>query len=103
MIIQRNVFRLKFGKAKEALAIWKQILEELQKDGRFTPQCRLMTDITGEYYTLILEISIKSLMEVNPMNRVWAINPSVRDLYHEKFAPLCESGQQNMHKVEAET
>jgi hypothetical protein len=103
MIIQRNIFRLKFGKAKEALAIWKQILEELQQDGRFMPQYRLMTDITGEYYTLILEISIKSLMEVNPMNRVWAINPSVRDLYHEKFVPLCESGQQNMYKVEAET
>lgn len=103
MIIQRNIFRLKFGKAKEALTVWKQILEELQKDGRFTPQCRLMTDVTGESYTLIMEMNIKSLMDVNPLNRVWAINTQARTLYHEKFVPLCESARQDMYKVEAET
>jgi hypothetical protein len=103
MIIQRNVFKLRFGKAKEALAVWKQILEELQKDGRFNPQSRLMTDITGESYTLVMEMNIKSFMEVNPLNHVWAINPLIRSLYHEKFVPLCESANQNMYKIEMET
>ena len=31
MIIQRNTFQLKFGKAKEAIAIWKEIISELSK------------------------------------------------------------------------
>lgn len=102
MIIQRNVFRLKFGQAKEALAIWKEILSELEKDERFRPRCRLMTDLTGEAYTLIMELHIKSFMEVGPLNRMWAVNPAVRTLYHERFVPLCESSAHEMYKIEME-
>jgi hypothetical protein len=103
VIIQRNIFRLRFGKAKEAIAIWKEIIESLSKDGRFHPQTRLMTDITGESYTLILEMNIKSFLEVNPLNHVWAINKEVHELYHQKFVPLCESAKQDLYKIEMVT
>src|SRR4029079_7932608 len=103
MIIQRNVFRLRFGKAKDAISIWKEIISELSKDGRFNPQTRLLTDITGEAYTLVLEMHIKSFLDINPLNHVWAINHTVHELYHQKFVPLCESATQNLYKIEMET
>ncbi len=31
MVIERNIFHLKFGKSKEAIAIWKEIIEEGKK------------------------------------------------------------------------
>ncbi|MFI5135790.1 MAG: hypothetical protein ACHQD9_08055 [Chitinophagales bacterium] len=103
MIIQRNTFRLKFGKAREALAVWKEIIEQLNKDGRFKPQTRLLTDLTGEAYILVLEMNIKSFTEMNPLNHFWAINQPVRELYHQKFVPLCESASQELYKIEFES
>jgi len=103
MIIQRNVFKLRFGKAKEAMAIWKEIINELSKDGRFNPQTRLLSDITGEAYILVMEMHIKSFLDVNPLNHVWAINKPVHELYHQKFVPLCESARQELYKIEMET
>ena len=47
MIVERNEFRLKFGKAKEGIALWKQMIEELKKNERFSVKVRLLTDLTG--------------------------------------------------------
>ena len=54
MIVVRNSFRLKFGKAKEAVAIMKDGMAIQKRAGVDVPQ-RLMTDMTGTFYTLVLE------------------------------------------------
>ena len=102
MIVERNEFRLKYGKAKEAIATWKQISEELVKDGRFQVHLRLLTDITGPAYTLIVESLIRSYTEVNPINYMWQTNQRVRELY-QQFVPLCESSHREVYKIEAES
>ena len=59
MIIVRDVFRLKFGKARDA----KALIEESKKlpvqfgtDGR-----QVLTDLVGPSYTLVLETNFPSL------------------------------------------
>ena len=54
MIIVHNVFRLKFGKAREAVALMKEGIA-LQKSLGVDVNQRLLTDVTGPFYTLILE------------------------------------------------
>ena len=58
MIVIRNVFRLKFGQAREAvavakegLAIQKRVLTGVEHSSR------LLTDVTGPFYTLVLELT----------------------------------------------
>ena len=54
MIVIRNVFQLKFGKAREALAVMKEGVA-IQKRLAADVSARLLTDVTGPHYTLVLE------------------------------------------------
>ena len=59
MIVIRNVFRLKFGQAREAVALAKQGLTI--PEGVMTGvdhSSRLLTDVTGPFYTLVLELTV---------------------------------------------
>ncbi|HYV40681.1 MAG TPA: hypothetical protein VEO02_02715 [Thermoanaerobaculia bacterium] len=63
MIVVRNVFQLKFGKAREALAVWKDGRALFQRLGMPMEKSRLMTDVVGPFYTLVHEITVDSLTD----------------------------------------
>ena len=100
-MVERNEFHLKFGKAREALAIWKEIFEASKTAGPKPPPMRMMTDISGSAYTLILEMQLKDFNDINPKNYVWVTNPKFQELY-QKFIPLCDSAKRTYYKIEAE-
>ena len=99
MIIERNVFHLKYGKAKEAIAIWKEVMDEAKKVNLPNSQMRLLSDISGPAYTLVMEIHIPGYIEINPKNAVWATHPKFQEL-HQKFIPLCEKAHREYYKIE---
>ena len=99
MIIERNIFYLKFGKAKEAIAIWKQILDEAKHSNLKGPEMRLLSDISGPAYTLILELHIASFTDINSKHTIWATHPSFQELY-QQFIPLCERAHREYYKIE---
>jgi hypothetical protein len=62
MIIIRNVFRLKFGKAREAVALFKEGIAIQKRIGAGADfPSRLLTDLTGPFYTVVLEFAAPSL------------------------------------------
>ena len=99
MIIERNVFHLKFGKAKEAIATWKEILEVGKKTEMLPSEMRLLSDLSGTSYTLVVELHLKSFIDMNPTHAVWATNEDLQTLYH-KFIPLCESANREYYRIE---
>jgi hypothetical protein len=100
MIIERNVFHLKFGKAKEAIAIWKEIMEAIKKNVTIpAPEMRLLSDLSGPSYTLVVELHLKSFMDMNPKQAIWATTESVQTLYHQ-FIPICESASREYYRIE---
>ena len=62
MIVIRNVFRLKFGKAREAVALMKEgrAIEKRVMSG-LEYSSRVLTDVTGPFYTLVLELTVPNL------------------------------------------
>ena len=94
MIVVRNVFRLKFGKAREAVAVMKEGLA-IQKRAGVDVSQRLLTDLTGPYYTLVLELTLPNLAAMETTmsrvmgNKEWHAN-------YEKFVSLVESGHRNI-------
>ena len=61
MIVIRNVFRLKFGKAREAVALFKEGLAIQKRVGAGLEfSTRLLTDVSGPFYTVVLEITVPS-------------------------------------------
>ena len=96
MILVREVFQLKFGKAKDAKALVKES-QELEKKLGFGPS-RYMTDLTGPYYTLVMESSFQSLA---------AFEQTLKDVmaqkefaaWYQKFVPLVESGRREIYSL----
>jgi hypothetical protein len=98
MIIERMEFKLKFGHAKQAVALWKEMLAEYKKRNP-SVQVRLLTDFTGPNYTMVLEAHINSFSEMNLFVAKWDNSEVIRSLYH-KFVPLCESSSRTIYKIE---
>lgn len=55
MIVVRDVFQLKFGKAREAREVMKEGMEIARKYN--VGPGRILTDLVGPAYTLVLESS----------------------------------------------
>ena len=97
MIVIRNVFQLKFGRAKEAVAIAKEGVAIQKRTGvNFSP--RMLTDVTGPFYTLVLELTVPSLAAFETEaprlmgDKDWQAN-------YQKLLPLVESGYREIFTI----
>ena len=97
MIVVRNVFRLKFGQARPALAAWKEGASLMKKLG-MGGSPRLLTDLVGTSYTLVFENSYDSLAAFENDARTIMGNPEWRAWY-DKFVPHCEQGYREIMNV----
>ena len=97
MILVRDVFQLKFGKAKEAIAAWKEGRVLNEKLGY--PPGRLLTDIAGtNYYTLVLESTFPSLSEYEKAGKSTMGNAEWHAWY-QKVVAFTESGHREIFNV----
>lgn len=96
MVLVRNVFQLEFGKAKQAKALWKEGLALDKKFG--SSSGRVLSDITGPFYTLVFEAEYKSLtdMESHVKN---AFGNKEWEEWYAKFVPLVKSGHREMYTI----
>jgi len=97
MILVRNVFHLKFGKAREAIAVMKDALV-IQK--RVAPEgsARLLTDLTGRHYSLVLEVTWPNLATLEAAApRVFG-DQDFRANY-QQFTPLVEAGHREIFTI----
>lgn len=96
MILVRDIFNLKFGKAKDA----KSLLEEgreLNKKYGFV-NSRALTDLTGESYRLILESEWKGLADwENTMKKASADDAWQK--WYQKFVPLVNSASREIMNI----
>jgi hypothetical protein len=95
MIVVRNSFRLKFGHARDAVALMKEGIEIGRKVGL---NARILTDITGPAYTAVLETTHESLADFENTREIMT-NPEWKAWY-QKFVPLVEAGNREIFKVE---
>jgi len=99
MLVVRNVFELKFGKAREALAVMKQGID-IQKRALAGTEfsTRLLTDVTGRFYTLVFELTVPNLTTYESLapklfaDKAWQAN-------YEKMVPLVDSGSREIFTV----
>jgi hypothetical protein len=99
MIIVRNVFQLKYGKAREALALVKEglVLQKRAVSGvEFST--RVLTDLTGPFYTLVLGLTLPNLASFETYgpqlfaDKDWQAN-------FQKMTPLVESGYREIFTI----
>ena len=97
MLVVRDIFQLEFGKAQQAIKLLKRGSDMLSDAGY--PVARIMTDVTGEYYTIVMESEVESLsafekgMEDATGLEEWG------KLYHEQFVPLVRRGRREIFRI----
>ena len=99
MIVIRNVFRLKFGKAKEGVALLKEglaIQKRVVTGVDFST--RVLTDVTGPFYTLVLELTVPNMSTFESYapklfgDKEW-------QAHYQKLGALVESGYREIFTV----
>jgi hypothetical protein len=83
MILLRDVFQLKFGKAREVHG---------------ETRSRAMVDLTGEFYTFVTEATYDSLAAFEKALKDVTARSEFRTWY-QKFVPLVESGRHESYTV----
>jgi hypothetical protein len=97
MIVVRNVFRLKFGKAKEAVALFKEGIA-IQKRAGVEMNQRIMTDLVGTFYTLVLELTIPNMGSLEA-NMPKVMGDKDWQATYQKISALVESGYREIFTI----
>jgi hypothetical protein len=99
LILVRNVFQLKFGQAREALAAWKEGLTIAERLGASRRGWRLLTDLAGpQFYTLVLEGTYASLAEFEEQAQRMMADAAWRAWY-PKVAALSVGGHREIFTI----
>ena len=101
MIVVRNVFRLKFGRSKEAVGLWKEGLALGKKLGFQSKSNRVLTDLVGPFYTVVFENTFESLSDFENAAKTLMPNPEWQAWY-AKVSALTESGYREVLTIAAE-
>jgi hypothetical protein len=96
MVVVRNIFQLKFGQARDAIAAWKEGLAIAEKAGMKRGSARLLTDLAGpEFYTLVLEVTYDSLAHFEQQSQKMMSDSAWRAWY-PKVAAFAEGGRREI-------
>lgn len=96
MILVRDVFQLKFGKARDAKELWKEgikINNEMSK----IPY-RVLTDLTGKAYTFVFESEFESLTDYENATKSIMSTQEWKNWY-ARFVPLVESSYREIFTI----
>jgi hypothetical protein len=96
MILVRDIFQIKYGRMKEAKAAWKEMMPAGSPPSKQHP--RLLTDLTGPYYTLVFENTYESLTDYEKVSRQEMSSPGMAAAY-QKFVPLVDSGRREIFTI----
>jgi hypothetical protein len=98
MIVVRNVFKLKFGKTREAVPLIKEGIAHMKQLGFGRAPARLLTDLVSDFYTLVLEQTFDSLADYERSAGVLMANSDWKAWY-QKIVPLVESGHREIFTI----
>jgi hypothetical protein len=97
MIVVRNLFRVKFGQSKPAVATLKEGRAVLKKLG-VKAESRLLTDLVSTSYTIVHELQFDGLAAFEQEMKKITGSPEWRTWY-ETFIPYCESGSREIFNI----
>lgn len=96
MILVRDLFQLKFGKAREVKGLWSEMSRLQQKHGH--PASRAMFDLVGPYYTFVMESTFDSLAAYEKTIKEMMATSDFAASY-QKLVPLVESGRREIFEL----
>lgn len=96
MILVRDVFQLHIGNARDAVALAREAMEIEERLGARSP--RFLTDLVGDYYTLVWESEWESLSAFETGMNEGFQDPEWKDWYG-RFSPLIRGGHREIFTI----
>jgi hypothetical protein len=97
MIVERLVFSLKFGKAKDAKALMKEFKNLMPAE--MLKNSRVLFDLVGPSYTLVMETTHESLTEMEKMFTQEMPNAKEWESWYQRFIPLVEKSYREIFTI----
>ena len=98
MVLVRDIFQVKFGKMKEAKAVWQEMIKVFPISTGGQPP-RLLTDLTGPYYTLVVESTFNDLRGYEQRQPGSADAGAKIGALYQKLVPLVDSGRREIFTI----
>jgi hypothetical protein len=96
VIVVRNVFYLKFGKSRDAMALWPEGFRMLREAG--ARNLRLLTDSVGRFYTCVHESEYENYEEFEAVLERARKMPGWNE-WHARLDPIIEQGHREIYRI----
>lgn len=97
MLLIRDVFRAKPGRAKNLVNTFKQASPFMEAEG--FSNVKIMTDVVANYWTVVLEAEVASLDHFEKHMRGFTSRPEVSEIM-KGYMDNVEGGHREIFKVE---
>ncbi len=97
MILIREVFTTKPGKAGELVKKFKQVIPFMEKEG--LKNTKIMTDLVAKYWTVVIESETEDFARFEKEVRGFTSKPEVKEIMKD-YMSLVESGYREVFKIE---
>lgn len=93
MLLVRNVFQAKYGQGDELVKLFQ---EGVEMWADYSP--RLLTDITGPFFTIVAEITFANMADYERVQASLFGSPEF-GTWFEKTIPLTKSGHRELYHI----
>jgi len=97
MILIREVFTTKPGKAGELVKKFKQVIPFMEKEG--LKNTKIMTDLVAKYWTVVIESETEDFARFEKEVRGFTSKPEVKEIMKD-YMSLVDSGYREVFKIE---
>jgi hypothetical protein len=97
MLVIRNVFHCKPGKAKDLVQVFKNAATHMQATG--AGNSRVMTDIAASFWTVIFETEAESLEAFEKQFALYGTKPEVQNAM-KGYMDFVERGHREIWRIE---
>jgi hypothetical protein len=97
MILARDVFHAKYGRGDELVALFKESFARMP-EAMTTGAPRLMTDLSGRYFTVVTEYEVEDLAAWERMFAAMMAQPDTGG-FMDRMNELIEWGQREFYTL----
>ena len=98
MLVARQVFQAKYGRGDELVALFQELNIRMHDEGEDAPRFRILTDVTGPFFTVVTEVEVESLAAWEGGFRE-AMNQPWMEEWFGRMMPLVESGRREFYTL----
>ena len=98
MLVARQIFRAKYGRGDELVALFKELNTRMREGAGAAPRFRILTDVSGPFFTVVTEVEVESLAAWEGSFRASMDRPWMGEWF-SRTMPLVESGSRQFYNI----